>query len=320
MIQLDRSSQRSTQDLPILQSQSPQETIWLCVVDDTVPDCDHWFDDGSNCAPKFGELHCRVKQEAEELQIKWGEASCQRLALANAGRILTRRISVKSDDSSESRPVQVKIPYQKTSTILGVYQFDILLSDEQAKANVNLLSVNRSEAKTRQLVQELLTGVDDIPIMLRKGSPNRSGIQRNQFHSWGQVFDLATQESNSYNGAILEDSTKRVTLWGPAGKLHFEAADEMTLRIIASLALTGTKANELIELRNEHPDKQLKDIVDMMELNLRERERLNQVLTDRSQCYSVWVTSGNARSRIRRTLVVSDTIGNSARRIYSWKW
>src|SRR5215203_6677879 len=68
-----------------------------------------------------------ARQSTEDLQRRWGQISCQRALLPHAENILINQ------EKLHRRP----FPIYRASVQLGMQQFDLVLADEQSKANVN---------------------------------------------------------------------------------------------------------------------------------------------------------------------------------------
>src|SRR6266850_6422470 len=70
-----------------------------------------------------------AKQSQQDLQRRWGQISCQRALLPQAESILANLEKLH----------QRAFPSYRATIQLGPQLFDLLISDEQSKANVNVL-------------------------------------------------------------------------------------------------------------------------------------------------------------------------------------
>src|SRR5205814_10271464 len=70
-----------------------------------------------------------ARQSQQDLQRRWGDISCQRALLPNAESILV----------NQEKLHQRGFPTYRATIQLGAQFFDLLLSDEQSKTNVNAL-------------------------------------------------------------------------------------------------------------------------------------------------------------------------------------
>ncbi|MEQ1905319.1 MAG: hypothetical protein ABL888_14110 [Pirellulaceae bacterium] len=266
-----------------------------------------------------------VKQAQDELQIRWGEASCQRLVFRRAPFILKKQVESKSlkpkrrDEGEEIPSVEVPIPRRAAAIELGGIEFQLQIADEQAKANLNRVLVERSDEAAIEIMRTLAASSDLPSIFFRKNKNFDLSPRKAAFESWGQVF-----ESTDTNSVLLAEqlrlSTQRLTLWGPDGKLHFAAADDETLAEIAKLAISPAEAGKLVEMRAKSPDALSAQFLNSLGLNAKKRTKLESLLTDSSRCYSLWITSKDSAGTVRSKLIVQDTIDESTKRIHVSIW
>src|SRR5687768_11408596 len=89
-----------------------------------------------------------AREAAEELQRRWGATSC-RLAVMPA---------IESVLVDQERKLRRPVAAHRARLRLGRQTFDLVLADEQAKANVNVLldEADRATAETR--MREAMTG------------------------------------------------------------------------------------------------------------------------------------------------------------------
>src|SRR5688500_14340245 len=85
----------------------------------------------------------------DELQRRWGAVSCREAVLPNAEVILARA------EAARRKPVPVLL----TTTIrLGGHEFELVVSDEQAKANVNAVLANADVTRAETRIRNALAG------------------------------------------------------------------------------------------------------------------------------------------------------------------
>src|SRR6266513_6429076 len=75
------------------------------------------------------ERSSQARQSQQDLQRRWGDISCQRALLPHAESILVNQ------EKLHQRPY----PTYRAAVQLGPQFFDLVISDEQAKTNVNAL-------------------------------------------------------------------------------------------------------------------------------------------------------------------------------------
>src|SRR5439155_4912218 len=93
--------------------------------------------------------HAAVAREAQEtLQIRWGAASCRKALLPYVEQVLARAEAERKS----------AIPVIRANVELGGRRFDLLLSDESAKANVNVELDGASVATAENRLRQALSG------------------------------------------------------------------------------------------------------------------------------------------------------------------
>src|SRR5688572_8165645 len=84
----------------------------------------------------------------DELQRRWGAVSCREAVLPNAEVILA------TAEATRRRPV----PVLATVVRLGGHEFELVVSDEQAKANVNAVLANADLTRAETRIRNALAG------------------------------------------------------------------------------------------------------------------------------------------------------------------
>jgi hypothetical protein len=189
-----------------------------------------------------------ARLEQDELQRRWGAASCQAAVLPHAQLLLARR------EQAQGRPA----PVARASIKLGDQTFALLISDEQAKANVNAMleASDRSNVESRLrdafagtgLGNTILLRPEPIPraaLAPREGQPLAAPQPR--ISGPGQIFDdLPPAKLFGGSGPAPMD---RITCWGN-GAINILRAPEQALRLAAP-ALSPLEIGRLIEARDE---------------------------------------------------------------------
>src|SRR5690349_6208254 len=86
------------------------------------------------------QLALDAAEAQQELQRRWGGITCQRYAFKHADRLLSEP-AVAIDDQNALPPTRLK--YASFQLELGGVRFDLLLADENAKANLNTIYERR---------------------------------------------------------------------------------------------------------------------------------------------------------------------------------
>ena len=234
-------------------------------------------------------------KKADKLQRRWGEISLRHTVLNRA------EILLRTAELGES----VKRPLLHTTVKLGDRSFTLVLSDEQAKLNLNTAFRNGGESAVRNALFE---GAVLWPIRLR---PDPRATAKTPslpaFASWGQVYDFSVFSNTAEKNHLqLTQLGERMTCWG-SGQLNINRADIDTIRTVCELVVPPQSATSLIELRQEHPDWSFEQLMREVDIPDRERRALRRVLTDRSRCHSLWtITSDANRSWVRLDVKTAD--------------
>ena len=229
-------------------------------------------------------------KRADELQRRWGELSLRHTVLNRAAILL------RSAELAEG----TKRPTLQTTITLGNRSFTLVLSDEQAKLNLNMVFRYGTEGVLRQV---LFDEAAPWPVRL---CPDRRATANSPyppaFASWGQIYDFTNQPE--WHRIQLG---KRVTCWGN-GQLNLNRADSEAIRTLCELLAPPQSASALLELRQEHPDWSLEQLMREVDIPDRDRRSFRRILTDRSRCHSLWtISTDTKRSWVRLDIQTSDT-------------
>lgn len=233
--------------------------------------------------------------EAEqELQRRWGSISCRRAFLQQAAEIFdpadeSATATEVVDPLAEIPPTAVVPPpiiddHLSLTVELSGMAFELVLADEDAKANLNTAYSLAPRPTVTQMVHHLSGSTLDLSINLR---PHSLGSMQTGpvLESWGQVFSL------QHNGQLraLQSATARMTCWG-SGKLNYHRASREAINSICGLAAGHVVATRLLLLRQQDPQLTLGTLFQQLLVRQTQRKYLEAVLTDRSTCFSLWIT------------------------------
>jgi type II secretory pathway pseudopilin PulG len=229
-----------------------------------------------------------VAKKQAEMQRRWGEISC-RQAVLNRAEILLRTAELREG---------ILTPTIQTTLKLGDQTFLLILSDEQAKLNLNTVFRNGDMPAVRQAV---FTDAAAWQLRLRPDSrATKTNIYPPAFASWGQVYDFSVFANNpDKNYLQLTQLGERTTCWGN-GLLNINRADSETLRTVCELVAPPQSVSRFIEFRHENPTRTLEQLLKDADISDKDRRAFRKMLTDRSRCHSLWtVTSNEKRSWVR---------------------
>jgi hypothetical protein len=265
-----------------------------------------------------------ARQAAEDLQRKWGVVSCRAALLPYAEQLLSAAdVRVNPKDG----PVVV----QAETIELGRMRFDLRIGDEQAKVNVNAMLQTRSPSDADRDLGRLLSGSGvggRVRLIEQDANPWSIG-------SFGQVFpgmhpaDLLGEGSEHM--PAKPPAVDRITCWG-SGKLNVRRASAEALEELLAPELSAVRIAPAVELRQQMRDqaRQQQDEQPPQELSVdqflqtvqaeAEQEKvLRGMLTDRSRCWSLWVTV-RSPSRSWRWLMVREILGRQTERVTAFQW
>ena len=292
--------------------------------------------------------HALAAREAgEELQRRWGTASCRNAILPFAENILANA------EARQRRPV----PTIRANLVLGDQSFAVVVSDEQAKANINTLlesAADQSAVEVRVRQAFAGTGLGNS-IKLRLAPLNKAGQKHRTTQPaasqpsnapagvprWisglGQLFDNITPDRLvSGDGSAAVD---RITCWG-TGAINIMRAGESSRVLAASPPLSRIDIGRLIDARNARlvpasgnarlsaplfdlkpgntaPADPIGRLLSEARIDMKYRPKL--ALTTASSCHSLWVIVGD-RKRAWYYLVVSDESNPQQPQVASFLW
>jgi hypothetical protein len=228
---------------------------------------------------------CRKATEAgmatSELQVRWGSLSCRSCVLPNAEAIMRSATQPGAVAASVRRPLT-----------LGGMKFTLILSDEQAKVNVNWLA-SRLAAENLQATLSPLTGggftAPEVALRpaLVKGKTGQDLPLR--FQSLDQVFafDRPGQLVNSVTG---DQAAARLTCWSN-GQVNFRRADAAVLRTMLQGTVAAPLADALAACGLESPDLSLPQALIQIGATPEQVNAAEAILTDNSGSHSLWVVA-----------------------------
>lgn len=234
-----------------------------------------------------------------ELQQRWGALSCERTLLSGAPTIF-------KEFDARARRAKSKLPVPSTvraSVLLGGVRYDMLLADEDAKVNLNAVYHWRGLIHVQRTVQQLV-GPGLLPVRLMaeassaslgkplgtrspKRGPEVQVAPPPAFRGWGQVFDLAAARPVGAGTERLPDLTRRMTCWGRGRMNVRRAADELVLEA-CRLVLADGAARRLLRKYREDPQRDIRSVMEQVELSAADAAALTDLLGNESWCYSLW--------------------------------
>jgi hypothetical protein len=268
----------------------------------------------------------QARQAADDLQRRWGTTSIRIALLPFAERIL------QTSEALQKRAM----PQLAQRLELGGQTFDVLICDEQAKANVNAMldraSINQVDARLR----ESLTGRARFALKLRpeplapkkpSTTATTAPVLLQRFSGYGQIFDNLQPTD-----VFLSSST--LTCWGD-GAINLRRAPETALKLILSPPMSNIDISHLIDARKTltSPDvnalpaqtgsqPQIPAPADPVARLLSQAKVSPQAsgrITLASRCHSLWIVAQSG-GRQWYDLVVLDESDPKQARTTSMRW
>ena len=232
-------------------------------------------------ASRTREMRVQGIDAVESLQEKWGQLSCERAALGQAAAHFER--TEKNRDPALDSPFSSQV---RQSLDLGGMRFDLLVADENAKANVNLVLEVAAESEKGK------TGRREVDAILRVLVPpnfvtelHLRPVLPSQY--WGQVFDLQAIQQRHRAVRVLAEATQGISLTG-SGPLNVRRAKKDIIRAVAASVVPEGRADRFVDTLAETPNSDVEIVLQRTIKNKAERQMLALLLSDRSSNFSVW--------------------------------
>jgi len=234
-----------------------------------------------------------ARDAAEELRRRWAVTTCRASLLARAELLLED--AERGEITGEDEPEEIVYRHKPVVTLridceLAGDRYVLLLTDEQAKWNVNHLMhrSSRAEAQTRLARFVMENGGAATRVKLRPRVALEDSAQN--LNSFGQVFESADpaellgDDGNQGAGVAMA-----VTCWGN-GLLNIRRADTEVVRQACEKVVGTAAVARLLEVRKRDPYRKLSEMLRQVDrLDAKEREQLERNLTDASACHGLWV-------------------------------
>lgn len=249
------------------------------------------------------------------LQQRWAMTSMVELASDHKSELLTEE---KEGANGEKKVRQ--LAQRRWETRLSGLRIELLLSDENAKLNLNVLLANMSRNSTRSVIRELVgqalpnwqsfVELDLVP--QRIDSDDR-------LSTWGQTFKpQSTVSRNEYADAVRLAS-QSMTLWTGRGAINIKTASDAVLEEVLELFLTASESKRFLEQRIDHPEASLAELLSGLDLSDRKRETAERFLTDASETHGIWIRSRSTEGD-KTWFVVGEALSQGVTRTRVFEW
>jgi len=250
-------------------------------------------------------LSTTALERQRELQLRWGTLSCQRTILPAAQRLFAQ-LQEQATDPSVPAPATFTM-----NVVLGEFQFELLLADENAKLNVNSVYHHRGRAGAERFVNRNLPPQIRLPVRLdpeaKPGKPLDALLADealpDALRSWGQVFDFSLATGVQDHRWIVPQLTGRMTLWGQ-GRLNVRRATDGAIIEACQLVVSAAAARRLQKACRDQPKHQVDLLVKQLNVDDEKQLLLQDMLTEYSSCYSLWTTATSRHLAAQRLSVI----------------
>ena len=251
-----------------------------------------------------------------ELQQRWGTLTLQKTVLSQAPDLFLQRQELATESRLDAPPP----PMIRDAMTLGGVTFDLMLGDEDAKLNLNVIYHLSGRQKTEQVLSEaspsaamyarLVPAVQPQQLSRQQRSRPRDSDSDEEiepvadaFRSWGEVFDINALEQNLGSEAALPIATTGITCWG-SGQLNFQrATDEAILAVAGSIVQDGG-ARRILKRYRDNPTIDLAALLQNEVANPQNRRQLARRLGQTSNHFSLWIHSSTPQRKFQQQLTV----------------
>lgn len=251
-----------------------------------------------------GVLH--AGQVAQDIHRKWGNLSCQKLMFSFATDFL---------DEESTDPDKPAVTVVREVELSGM-RYQLTLSDEQAKANVNYLLREKGKQYAVRQIGRLISDKKNKLIVGLKMEDGKIKIS-----SFDQIFNYKDP------GQLV--GIEGLTCWG-SEKINYKRGNKKALQAMTRGILSDTDIERLLDfrkedlgnedLREESVEDGLKILFKKLTLRDEQIEPLKRIFTDISSCKSLWVKcKSDTRSWYRLYVEIKDPETASPRiLVYQW--
>ena len=266
----------------------------------------------ASCARYSCQKALQASCAQRELQLRWGTISCKEVVLPAAETVL-------QESTEEDSAVIVDQPSRYLSFSFGDLTYHLLLSDEQAKMNVNTVLRYRG---SQGVSESLATLQQDMPIHLSHRVAETLTGEDAASISYSFFDDLLVYDHPTQLVSPVDPTQRisgKITFWTD-GKVNFRRASPVVFQEAMKGLIEDSLLAALLQIRESLPDCTLSEGLSQMELKTSQRSQILRYVTDQSDCHSLWVVV-DGETRLWHRLFISCVAGlggSQTSRRYSW--
>ena len=229
-------------------------------------------------------------EATERVQLKWAVLSARAVGTAGAETWL----------AEEAEALEAPVAVARRRVVLGGLQLDLVAGDEQAKANVNLLSARGGDGGGRGGDADLADALRGLQgrerrallVQLRPQTPREGVISAlpRRYQSFDQVFASAEPSALVDPLGAAPCPADRITCWGN-GRVNVCRADREVMRHALAGLATETELDAMCRLRLDRPGCTADEMLAALELPDARLAPLAKAVTDASSCHSLWIVA-----------------------------
>jgi len=232
----------------------------------------------------------------EDLRRRWLWTTTQTTLLAQASQIM------EDAQADAGQPVvQHLVPLT-----VGSCQMELTFTDEQAKPNLNTLWNTRSPEQCQETLQHLLESTGGgVPFVLQPTPKDLSTLYGEAtFGRYGQVFPHPEPAVLLGGPGATAGPAAALTLWG-SGQLNFHRATPVSLREVCAPILGPADVEKLLSIRQNQPALGTVKLLTLLGVTKEQRTALLGRLTERSNCFGLWMVLQDADGKRYRFAVTN---------------
>jgi len=259
------------------------------------------------------QLANKAAEENENLQRKWGVYSCQTVLLKRPEHFFDGSYSTVAY-SSEPWP----LPKIVVDVIeLGGLQFELQLADECAKVNLNSI-FRRRKQELNAIVSSVTQSEPGLRANIRLPRTDSLNSEVAPLRSWGQIIEASERLRPSQVSDAVQNISLELTCWG-SGKLNIRRASDASVLAICGEELSAEAVKRLLLLRREPGEKSLSLLISRMALRSKEKTAVAKLLTDESNCYSLWIVCRNKQRSWTKLFITHPGDGSGVEKVaFTW--
>jgi hypothetical protein len=180
----------------------------------------------------------------------------------------------------------------------------LVLTDEQAKLNVNRLLEQTNAVDAQAAVRQLLSpslqaaGAGKARVQLRPlvmgGGSMLDGAVLPKVGAYGQFLECVTPR-DLLGSAQRPGLAATVTCWGD-GRINIRRAPAAVMQQVCAGTLSRDETMALIKLRDDDLSQKLSALLDKDKaIDDKQKAKLQTVLTDESRCFGLWIVAQNTQ-------------------------